>query len=269
MAMSCGETYFRDCVGKTFGRTVTIGRTAILTQNHNGRAACHYCGPCERGCSTFSYFSSPFTTVKDALKTGKCTLITNAVVASVNLDRSANKANGVTFVDGVTRQTKNVRAKRVILCAQALESTRILLNSTTAENSMGLGNSSGLLGRGLMDHSTGAGAAGELSGFTEKPNPYSGPHRANGIYVIRFRNVAKGPQQKNFIRGYRVSREAPFPSSISRHRAMAPRSRRLSSEASTESVSAASGNPWRATKISALSILILRTPGAFQPCTSP
>jgi choline dehydrogenase-like flavoprotein len=199
MKMSCGEMHLRDCVAKQFGRTVTIGRTAILTRNHNGRAACHYCGPCERGCSTFSYFSSPFTTVKDALKTGKCTLVTNAVVAHVNTDPSSNRATGVTFIDGVNRQTKTVKGKTVILCAQALESTRILLNSGARG---ALGNSSGLLGRGLMDHSTGAGAEGELTEFKEKPSPYSGPHRANGIYVIRFRNVAKGPQQKNFIRGY-------------------------------------------------------------------
>ncbi len=202
MKMSCGETYFRETVGKRFGRTVTIGRTAIITQNHNGRLACHYCGPCERGCSTFSYFSSPFTTVKDALKTGKCTLLTNAVVAHVNVDPASNRANGVTFVDGLTRETKMARGKTVILCAQALESTRILLNSTTGEHSGGLGNSSGLLGRGLMDHSSGAGASGDLTHFDERPSPYSGPHRANGIYVIRFRNLAKGPQQKTFIRGY-------------------------------------------------------------------
>ncbi len=202
MNMSCGEMHLRERVAKQFGRTVTIGRTAILTKNHNGRMACHYCGPCERGCSTFSYFSSPFTTLKDAIKTGKCTLITNAVVAQVNVEPSSNRATGVTFVDGITRQTKTVRGKTVILCAQALESTRILLNSATREHAAGLGNSSGLLGRGLMDHSTGAGASGELTQFDERPSPYSGPHRANGIYVIRFRNTAKGPQQKNFIRGY-------------------------------------------------------------------
>lgn len=202
MKMSCGEIHFREQVAKRFHRTVTIGRTAILTRNHNGRAACHYCGVCERGCATYSYFSSPFTTVKDALKTGNCTLLTNAIVARVDMTPGSNRANGVTFVDGITRQTKSVRAKNVFLCAQALESTRILLNSATAGHSAGLGNSSGLLGRGLMDHSTGAGATGELTGFSSKPTPYSGPHRANGIYVIRFRNLAKGPQQKNFIRGY-------------------------------------------------------------------
>jgi choline dehydrogenase-like flavoprotein len=201
MAMTCGEEYMRDQVKKTLGHTITIGRVAMLTQSHNGRAACHYCGPCERGCITNSYFSSPFTTVKDALKTGKCTLVTNAVVAHINRDKSENRAAGVTYVDRITHQTKEVKAKTVILCAQALESTRILLNSTTREGSAGLGNSSGLLGRGLMDHSTGGGATGELPGFEVKPS-MNGPHRSNGIYVIRFRNLMTGPQQKRFIRGY-------------------------------------------------------------------
>jgi choline dehydrogenase-like flavoprotein len=202
MQMTCGELHFRDVLAKNYGRTVTIGRSAILTQAHNGRSACHYCGTCERGCISTSYFSSPFTTVKDALKTGKCTMVTNAVVASVDMDPVTNLARGVTFVDGNTRQTKSIRAKTVILCAQALESTRILLNSSNSSHTSGLGNSSGLLGRGLMDHSTGASAAGELRAFTDAPEPFSGPHRANGIYVIRYRNTSKATRQPNFIRGY-------------------------------------------------------------------
>src|SRR5258708_4828958 len=78
MKMSCGEVLLRERVKTKFGHTVTIGRAAILTQNHNGRAACHYCGPCERGAITFSYFRSPFTTVKDAVASGNSTLFTNA-----------------------------------------------------------------------------------------------------------------------------------------------------------------------------------------------
>ena len=38
MKMSCGEVRLRERVKAKFGRTVTIGRVAILTQNHNGRA---------------------------------------------------------------------------------------------------------------------------------------------------------------------------------------------------------------------------------------
>src|SRR3984957_13138667 len=202
MKMTCGELHLRDVVAKNYGRTVTIGRSAILTEAHNDRSACHYCGTCERGCISTSYFSSPFTTVKDALKTGKCTLLTNAVAASVDMDPATNLARGVTFVDGKTRQTKSIRAKTVILCAQALESTRILLNSSSSSHTAGLGNSSGLLGRGLMDHSTGARASAQFPQFSDKPDPVSGPHLANGIYIIRYRNVSQATKQPNFIRGY-------------------------------------------------------------------
>jgi choline dehydrogenase-like flavoprotein len=195
MKMTCGEVHMREVAKSRFGYTLTIGRTAILTKNHNGRLACHYCGPCERGCQTFSYFSSPFTTVKDALKTGRCTLIPNAVVAHINM-AEGNRAAGVTFIDATTRQSRDIRGKAVVLCAQALESTRVVLNS-----GKDLGNSSGLLGRGLMDHVVGGDASGELRGFDEKPS-VGGPHRANGIYLIRFRNVKNGPKHPGFIRGY-------------------------------------------------------------------
>lgn len=201
MKMSCGEVRLRETVKQKFGRTLTIGRTAILTQPHNGRAACHYCGPCERGCSTFSYFSSPFTTVKDALKSGNCTLITDAIVSHVDMDERSNKARGVTFVHRETKETKQIRGKSVVLCAQALESTRILLNSSTREYSKGLGNSSGLLGHYLMDHVVGGGASGTFEDLRVLPtaNP---PHRANGIYLIRFRNTPAEGKHPHFIRGY-------------------------------------------------------------------
>ena len=201
MKMSCGEILMRERVKAKFGRTVTIGRAAVLTENHNGRLGCHYCGPCERGCSTFSYFSSPFTTVKDALASGNCTLITNAVVSHVDMDNATNKARGVTYVDRLTRQVKEVKGKSVILCAQALESTRILLNSSTREYPNGLGNSSGALGHYLMDHVVGGGASGKLPELKGKANANE-PARPNGIYIPRFRNTPSSEKHSRFIRGY-------------------------------------------------------------------
>ena len=59
MPMTCGEIMLRRAVKEKFGRVVTIGRAAHLTAPLNGRAPCHYCGPCERGCISQSYFNSP------------------------------------------------------------------------------------------------------------------------------------------------------------------------------------------------------------------
>jgi choline dehydrogenase-like flavoprotein len=198
MPLTCVEDKVRTSIKSKFGRTLTMGRMANLTKPINGRQACHYCGPCERGCVTHSYFNSAFTTVADALKTGKCTHIPNAMVHQVLMDKATNKARGVTYVDRVTRETREVRAKTVVLCAQALESTRILMNSAEG----GLANSSGVLGHYLMDHMWVAGGAnGEFPDMPGKPSLNAG-RRPGGPYVIRFRNTANGERHKDFLRGY-------------------------------------------------------------------
>lgn len=202
MGMSCAETRFRNRVKDKLGITVTLGRAANITKPLNGRQPCHYCGPCERGCATHSYFNAAFTTVPDAIKTGNCTLITNAMVYKVLMDKNTHKAKGVLYIDRVTHEPKEVTAKAVVLCAQALESARVMLNSATEQDPAGLGNSSGALGHYLMDHLwVAGGASGE---FPEQHGPLSldGPKRPNGIYVIRFRNTKKGPRYAKFLRGY-------------------------------------------------------------------
>jgi choline dehydrogenase-like flavoprotein len=201
MAMTCAETELRTRVKAKLGRTVTIGRTANLTKAINGRAQCHFCGPCERGCATHSYFNSAFTTVADALATGRCTLVPNAMAYKVLTDPGTNEATGILYIDRVTREPREVRARAVVLCAQALESARILLNSANRQHPNGLANSSGVLGHYLMDHHAAAGAGGIMSGLHGQAS-VNGPNRPNGIYVIRFRNTKTSPQQKDFIRGY-------------------------------------------------------------------
>jgi choline dehydrogenase-like flavoprotein len=201
MGMTCSEWHVRDVAKQRFGRTMTLGRSANLTRPLNGRMACHYCGPCERGCITHSYFNSSFTTLKDALATGKCDLVTNAMAYKVLMNPGTNRATGVLYIDRQTKQAREIRARVVILAASALESTRILLNSATREHSKGLANSSGVLGHYYTDSLKGGGAEATV------PDPVKnfsidGPHRPNGIYVIRFRNVPGSPKMKNFLRGY-------------------------------------------------------------------
>jgi glucoside 3-dehydrogenase (cytochrome c) catalytic subunit len=203
MPMTCAEMQVRTRVKEKLGYTVTIGRSANLTKPINGRAACHYCGPCEQGCVTHSYFNAAFTTVADALKSGNTTLITNAMVYKVLMDPQANRATGVMYIDRNTREVKEVHARAVILCAQALESTRILLNSATTQYPNGLANSSGVLGHYLMDHLWVAGGAFGTFPDLQAPSASLGaPKRPNGIYAIRMRNTANGPRSKDFIRGF-------------------------------------------------------------------
>ena len=196
MAMTCGEVALREAAMKKMNRVITIGRAAVLTKAQNGRQACHYCGPCERGCVTASYFNSVTTTIPDAVKTGRLTLLTNAVAANIVM-ADGGKAKGVRYIDSATREEHTVVGKVIVLCASTLESTRLLLNS-------GICNSSGVLGHYLMDNICGGGAHGILP-MTEA-RPWMGmPRRPNGIYVPRFRNVTEkvttGPKGK-FIRGY-------------------------------------------------------------------
>ena len=199
MEMNCAEMVVKDAIAKHFSgeRLMTIGRAAVLTQRHNGRAPCHYCGPCHRGCSTRSYFSSLNATLPVALATGKLTVRPHSVVHSLIFDSKARRVSGVRVIDGQSRKALEFHGRVVFLCASTLESTRILLNSATSEFPNGLGNSSGELGHNLMDHIMGGGAAGRIEG---NENRVDFGNRPNGIYIPRFRNVKQ--KYPGFVRGY-------------------------------------------------------------------
>jgi choline dehydrogenase-like flavoprotein len=200
MAMTCGERMLKRAVESKFpGRNVIIGRAAILTKAHQGRAACHWCGHCDRGCSTHSYYSSPGSTLPAAAKTGRMTLRPNAVVREIIVDPDTSKATGVRVVNQITKQDYEEYGKVIVLCASTLESTRILLNSRSRVHPSGIGNSSGALGHYLMDHMFQISAGGIVPVLRGAEYDFS-DGRANGIYVPRFRNI--WDKHPDFIRGY-------------------------------------------------------------------
>src|ERR1700754_3723541 len=164
MAYTCGELVLKKAVDNMGDphRRVTIGRCAILTKPiHQGtpdaRAACHWCGHCDRGCTTGSYYSSPASTLPAAGRTGNMTLITNAVVSHIAVDADTGKAKGVHYVDSATRNHRQVTGKVVVLCAGTMESTRIMRISTSSQCPNGIANGSNVLGHYLMDHVGGGG----------------------------------------------------------------------------------------------------------------
>jgi len=202
MDFNCVEEEAKRRIEDSFpDRTMTIGRVGILTEDHKGRAACHYCGPCYRGCSTASYFSTQGSTLPAAQKTKRLEVRTNAIVERVEYDPTTKKATGVHVIDSETNERHFFRSKVVFLCAGTMASTQILLNSRNESFPDGLANSSGALGRYLMDHTMGAGAFAVMPGFEKW---VARGHRPNGIYIPRFRNLASDPadDEPGFIRGY-------------------------------------------------------------------
>jgi choline dehydrogenase-like flavoprotein len=178
---------------------MTMGRTAVLTEDHNGRAACHYCGPCERGCSTGSYFSSQSSTLPAATATGNMTLKANAVVDKLVYDPTGKRVVAVEVVDSETRERSSYSAKLFFMCASTLGTSQILLNSTSAAFPNGLANSSGTLGNYLMDHTN---TIGGLGVFLDNMDSYYHGNRPNNIYIPRFRNLPGKDDDADFVRGY-------------------------------------------------------------------
>jgi choline dehydrogenase-like flavoprotein len=206
MAMTCGERILKRAVESRWDdRKIIIGRAAILTRPHQGRAACHYCGHCDRGCDTHSYFSSVGSTLPAAARTGRLTLRPHSVVREIMVDTRSGKARGVRVVDQLTKREYEFSAKVIVLCASTLESTRILLNSKSRQYPDGLGNSSGVLGHYLMDHWSSGGAAGIVPVLRGMAYDHS-DGRANGIYIPRFRNIRD--KHPKFIRGYGIQGRA-------------------------------------------------------------
>jgi choline dehydrogenase-like flavoprotein len=195
MPLNCAESIF-TAAGKKLGWPTTHRRLAQLTQVHNHRPACHYCGNCVNGCDVGAMFSTVSTTLPPALKTGKLEVRTDSVVSSVQMDQE-NRARGVTYIERFSGKSVEVNGKFVILAASTLENTRLLLLSAKG----GLANSSGTLGHYMADQVSGGGVAGFL------PRLKGGPSRLDdgksaGITVPNLVNYDTKTARKDFIRGY-------------------------------------------------------------------
>ena len=200
MEMNIVEKAVKKGIDDNFtDRTMTIGRVAVQTEAKNGRGACHYCGPCQRGCSVGAYFSSQSSTLPAAEKTGNLTILSNSVVESLDYDAQKKRVSGVHVIDANTREKTTYTSKLVFLCASTIGSTQILLNSRSETFPNGLANGSGALGHYLMDHTYRTNIVGLMPGYKDKY--YSG-NRPNGIYVPRFRNLIDQDEDADFLRGY-------------------------------------------------------------------
>jgi choline dehydrogenase-like flavoprotein len=180
------------------GITCIPARLSVITKPHNGRAPCHYCGQCNRGCMTNSNFSSTNVLLTPALRTGRLTLRTNAMVREVTTGEDG-RATGVSYIDRTTGEDRHVDARIVVLAASAFESARILLNSRSPRHPQGLANASGVLGKYVTD-TTGTSVGGFIPRLVDVPRHNSDGVGGNHIMMPWWLDNAK----LDFPRGYHI-----------------------------------------------------------------
>lgn len=203
MELNCLEKHIKSRIEATFpGRNLIMSRQANLTQPHNGRGQCMYRNRCVRGCPFGAYFSSNSSTLPAAQLTGNLTIRPFSVVHSIIYDENTQKASGVRVIDAETMQATEFFAKVIFVNASTINTTLILLNSTSNRFPNGLGNDSGVLGHYLMDHNYRGRINATYDGMLDKY--YYGKRPAAG-YIPRYRNLMDGPQEKNYLRGFAYS----------------------------------------------------------------
>jgi len=174
----------------------------IIAEHMKSRAACFWATPCSRGCSIRATYQSTTVHLPPALATGKLDILVNAMVREVTLGRNG-LASGVSYVDKGTGKPSHAAARVVVLAASSCETVRILLNSKSAQFAHGLANSSGKVGRYLMD-TVGSTVEGQIPLLESLP-----PHNEDGasgghMYAPWWLYKEQLAGKLGFARGYHV-----------------------------------------------------------------
>ena len=201
MPMNIAEKWLKQRLETQFpGRKLINARLANITEDkpEQNRTKCQYRNQCSNGCSFGAYFSTQAVTLPAARATGRLTLRSDAVVSNLEYDAKRKRVTGVRYIDAKTGEAHVVNADLVFLCASAIASTQILLNSRPAGSNRSYFDSSGMLGKYVMDHIFRVDVVGDIPGMEEYIE-YG--RRPGSVYIPRFRNVG-GDEGLGFARGY-------------------------------------------------------------------
>ncbi|WP_368563295.1 GMC family oxidoreductase [Pseudoxanthomonas sp. UTMC 1351] len=174
----------------------------ILRESMLRRAACWWATPCGRGCSTGANYQSTTVHLPPALATGRLDIVCDAMVRETVLGANG-KAEGVRFIDRTSGNEYTATARVVVLAASACETARILLNSKSTSFPNGLANSSGKVGRYLMD-TVGTDLTGQVPLLENLPlhneDGADGGHMYSPWWLYKEQQAGK----LGFARGYHI-----------------------------------------------------------------
>ena len=196
-APRCGERLLEKGMHKV-GIPVVAGRRANMTRPTRGFPPCHYCGNCGAGCDTASFFCSADHLLPFAMRTGRLEIRSNAVVARILTDKTG-LASGVQYFDRRSGQERQAMAKVIIVGASCVDSTRLLLNSTSERYPNGIGNGSDVIGRYLCEQIR-LNVTGFLPVLVGTPTRNDRGIGGEHIYMPRFNH--RPGRQRDYLRGF-------------------------------------------------------------------
>jgi choline dehydrogenase-like flavoprotein len=174
----------------------------IIAAHMQQRAACIWATECGRGCSIKANYQSTTVHLPPALATGNLTILTDAMVSHVVLD-SKGRAKGVKYIDKVSGSQQQATARVVVLAASACETARILLNSKSAQFPNGLANSSGKVGRYIMD-TVGSSLRGQVPLLEGLPPQNEDGASGEAMYAPWWQYKEQQQGKLDFARGYHI-----------------------------------------------------------------
>ena len=174
----------------------------LLADSMRARQACFWATPCGRGCSIKANYQSTTVHLPPALASGNLDLISDAMAREVTIGPDG-RATGVVFIDRRTGKERVVKGKVVVLAASSGETVRILLNSKSTLFPQGLANSSGLVGKYIMD-TVGASLGGQIPAMENLPPHNEDGAGGNHAYVPWWLYQEQLAGKLGFARGYHI-----------------------------------------------------------------
>lgn len=167
---------------------------AILSSEKGFRNPCYYSDFCgSYACSSGAKGSSRASLIKDAIATNNVKIIPNTFVIKLNTNKD-KKIKSATFINTKTEKKDEIKAKLFVLSAQAVESSRLLLNSKDENFPNGVANNSKNVGKNFLSSS-----GGIVSGTFDETNMNLKDLFTAGIFVNR--SVNKWYYTKEFKTG--------------------------------------------------------------------
>jgi len=190
---------------RNHGIEMRVGPVAITNGSFGNRSHCIYRGFCLEGCKVNAKASPLITHIPDAIEHG-CEVRPGCMVTRVELDEATGRVSGVTYMrDGEERFQ---RADAVAVCAYAIETPRLLLNSACSRHPHGLGNNHDQVGRHVMVQ----GASQTAARFPELMRMYKAPPPE-----VSSEQFYETDESRGFARGFSIQTISPLPIGWAEH----------------------------------------------------